>query len=128
MKIIKLIILFVILIILFFLIWFYIEYYLPYKGETESKIIEIEKGIHVKAIAKKLEREKVIKNSSAFLIGYKIFFKNKSLKAGEYLISFPISCHQVLSKLIKGEILLHLITIPEGLTIEEIADIYRKKT
>ena len=126
-KILKLIILFIILIILFFTVWFYIEYYLPYKGETESKVIEIERGVHVKAIAKKLEREKIIKNSTAFLIGYKIFFKNKSLKAGEYLFYFPVSCHQVLSKLIKGEILLHLITIPEGLTIEEIAEIYKEK-
>ncbi len=126
-KILKLVILFIILAILFFILWFYIEYYLPYKGETKSRVIEIERGVHVKAIAEKLEREKIIKNSTAFLIGYKIFFRNKSLKAGEYLFSFPVSCHQVLNKLIKGEILLHLITIPEGLTIEEIAEVYEEK-
>ncbi|MCP2604621.1 endolytic transglycosylase MltG [Candidatus Aminicenantes bacterium AH-873-B07] len=127
MKIFKLIILFAILLILFFIIWFYLGYYFPYKGENKSKIIEIKKGLHVKAIAEELRKEKIIRNSRAFLIGYKIFFKNKSLKAGEYLFSFPISSHQVLDKLIKGEILLHLITIPEGLIIEEIAAIYEKK-
>jgi UPF0755 protein len=127
MKIFKWILTAVIIVVLIFIAWFYYGYYYPFSGNKKSKIIEIEKGLDVKSISLQLKKERIIRDRIIFLIGYNIFHKNQSLKAGEYSFSFPISCREVLNKLTRGEILLHLITIPEGLTIEEIANIFEQK-
>ncbi|MFQ6083583.1 MAG: endolytic transglycosylase MltG [Candidatus Aminicenantia bacterium] len=127
MKILKLVIIVFILLILAFLIWIYIGFYLPYQGVKESEIINIEKGQDASSIASLLKEKKIIRNRTAFLVGYRILFSNQTLKAGEYSFSFPISGREALTKIIRGEIVLHLVTIPEGLMVGEIAQIFEQE-
>ncbi len=44
------------------------------------------------------------------------------LKAGEYRFDEPLSTVGVLDKLIRGDVVLHQVTVVEGLTLEETAD------
>ena len=46
-----------------------------------------------------------------------------SVKAGEYALSATMSPIQIMAKLVKGEVELYKLTIPEGLNIYQIADL-----
>ncbi len=95
-----------------------------YKGYPESlKYVKIEEGMSVKQVAKLLEREGVIRDSLTFELLYRIFYRGQTIKAGTYSFSSPLRLSQVLEKLIKGEIALKRISVPEGLTIEETAQV-----
>lgn len=99
----------------------------PYGEKGKFAIVEIKSGMGVKNSASLLYRMGVIKKRILFLAGHALFFKGKTIKAGEYKFDFPISAYEVLKKIIDGEIFLHSVTIPEGSTIEEIAEILEKE-
>jgi UPF0755 protein len=109
--------------LLLFLSWFSLEYYRPEHTAPKRIIFEVEKGQTVKDIAENLKQNGIIRKTWPLLLGYKMFYSPQSLKAGEYAISLPVSAKDVLGILTDGSVLLHAVTIPEGLIIEEIADI-----
>lgn len=98
----------------------------PYGEEGKFSIVEIKSGMGLKDSASLLYRKGVIKKRILFLAGHALFFKGKTIKAGEYKFDFPISTYEVLQKIIDGKIFLHSVTIPEGSSIEEIAQILEK--
>ncbi len=121
---------FVILIIfLFFSLYFFGKKYIenqvsrPYGEKGKIVFVEIKQGMGLKDTAYLLKEKEVIKKRIFFLLGHRIFFKGKTVKAGEYKFEFPISLYEVLRKITSGEIYLHKITIPEGSTIDDIAKI-----
>lgn len=83
---------------------------------------EISEGTTATQIAQALSEAGIISKPWPFLVGYKLFVAPKSLKAGEYVFEIPISAKEVLRILTEGKIILHAITIPEGLTRLEMAD------
>ena len=92
------------------------------KSPTGKIKFEVLSGQSVTSIAKELKDKKLIKRTWPFLVGYKLFFSPAGLKAGEYSFLLPLSTKGVLSLLIEGNIILHSITIPEGLTRSETAE------
>lgn len=75
-------------------------------------------------IAEDLEKAGVIKSYHAFLLATKIMhFKGKNLIAGEYSFAPGDTAYSVLEKLIKGDRVIHKISIPEGLTVKQIAEL-----
>lgn len=122
-KIVRIFFILAALALFFFVTWFSLEFYRPAKTPPNRTIFEVEKGQSVKDIALSLKNRGMIKKAWPFLLGYKIFYSSQSLKAGEYAIEFPISTKNILQVLTEGSVFLHSITIPEGLIIEEIADL-----
>jgi UPF0755 protein len=122
-KIVRAFFLLAVLALLFFITWFSLEFYKPAEIQANRVIIEVEKGQNVRDIALGLKNKGMIKKAWPFLLGYKIFYSSQSLKAGEYAIELPISAKGLLQVLTSGSVYLHSITIPEGLIIEEIADL-----
>lgn len=112
---------------LFFSSWFLWEYHHPRNIFAPNTVFEIKKGSSASWIAQQLKKENIIKHKWTFLFAYKVFFTNENLIAGEYEFNPPISVKEVLKKIIKGEIKLHPITIPEGLNIWETADLLSQK-
>lgn len=109
------------LIILFFVSWFSFYFNYPNTDSGEEVIFEVKKGDTASGIAQKLKEKGVIRKKAIFILGYKLFFSPQSLKAGEYVIRFPQSTKEILGLLTEGHVMLHPITIPEGLTRQEIA-------
>ena len=103
--------------------WFFLQYQFQDNRQTGEALFEIQPGQSVKSIAEELEKERIIKDSLSFLLGYRFFYSGKSLKAGEYYFQFPLSEQDVLKKIIAGEVRLYSITVPEGLTRRETAHI-----
>ena len=48
---------------------------------------------------------------------------DKRLKAGEYLLSAAMTPRQILAIMVKGEVKLHKLTVPEGYNTYQIAEL-----
>ena len=87
-----------------------------------DKVLYIAPGTEVPDIIAELDREGVI--DSPFMLNVALLLEgNRSkLKAGEYLFKQNASLRDVIDTLISGKQVLHAITIPEGLTSEQIVE------
>ncbi len=85
-----------------------------------DKAIIIPQRSGLSEIAELLEREGVIANPTSFRLAGYISGAWSQLRAGEYLFKANISAREALDVLTSGRPVLHSITIPEGLTSEQI--------
>jgi UPF0755 protein len=87
-----------------------------------NKVLYIEPGTEVPDIIAQLDREGVI--DSPFLLSVTLLLEGNrtKVKAGEYLFKQNVSLREVIDTLISGKQVLHPITIPEGLTSEQIVE------
>ena len=88
-----------------------------------STVVVIPRGEGVSGIAERLEHDEVIADRGMFMssIIYFIYIKGTgSLKAGEYEFRKHASMRQVLDTLVEGRSVDHKITLPEGLTSQQI--------
>jgi UPF0755 protein len=120
-RILKYVLLSAVLAILFLAGWFTFEFNALTAPRETLHRLQVEEGRSVTGIAQILAEQKLIRRRWPFVWGYRLFYSGQSLKAGEYLLESPLSPKQILQTLIKGQILLYPITIPEGLTRREIA-------
>ncbi len=116
LRIVKAVFIFCVVVLLVFSTWLAFEIYIPPKSEPREIFFEVEKGKGAEFIARALKEKGVIAKVWPFLLGYKLFYSPQSLKAGEYSFSLPLSIKEVLKMLTEGQIHLHPLTIPEGLT------------
>ncbi len=89
----------------------------------EKHIVLLPPGENVRAIGELLRAEGVIGNALIFELGARLTKKSRLLKAGEYEISPHVSMKQVVDILVEGKVVIHRLTIAEGLVIREIIDI-----
>ncbi len=85
-----------------------------------TTVFVIPKGEGVNAIAERLEREGIISDRRIFVASVIYFKVQERLKAGEYEIRKRSSMRFVLDKLVEGRAVLYKVSIPEGLTSEQI--------
>src|SRR5471032_198318 len=87
--------------------------------ERERTIV-FQRGQGIREIAETLKREGVIDQVFPFVAGAVAFRVTDEMKAGEYLIEPHASMRDVLSAIVDGRSIQHQVTIPEGLTSEQI--------
>jgi UPF0755 protein len=87
----------------------------------EEKIVNIPPRAGMTDIAEILQREGVIDNNRWAFIGSVFALKARSgLKPGEYQFQKNASLHEVIGTMVDGKVVQHAVTIPEGLTSEQI--------
>ncbi len=95
----------------------------PYQGYpgTETTVL-ITPGSGVHHILAQLEAAGVLRDArfARLLLDYRM--GRPTLRAGEYRFQGKLTPSAVLARLVKGDVVLHSATIPEGLDVEEIAD------
>ncbi|MGD2116353.1 MAG: endolytic transglycosylase MltG [Acidobacteriota bacterium] len=91
---------------------------LPHDGVS----IEIAQGTSAGAILRDLERHGLVADALLARLYLVHILGDPSLKAGEYRFDEPASSVRVLDKLIRGEVVLHQVTVIEGLTLPETAE------
>jgi len=96
---------------------------IPAQEHPPSKVVVIPDGSTFQFVALLLERERLIKSRSAFVLLGKSQSADRKVHAGEYELNPGMTPAEILSKLLNGQVLLHPLTIPEGLTIAQIADL-----
>ncbi len=94
----------------------------PLQAETH---LVVERGESVSQIAAKLADHGIIRNADVFRIGVRVLDGGRDLKAGEFAFAPGWSMREVMDHLRSGETVLHRLTIPEGLTSQDVVDILR---
>jgi len=88
---------------------------------TEERIVLIPMKSGSAAIAHQLETARVVRNALIFRYYTILSGQARKLKAGEYAFSPGATLQQVVEKLVSGEVISHVVTIPEGCTASQIA-------
>lgn len=83
-----------------------------------DKVVIISRGSGIDEIADQLRREGIISQPSVFIAA--IYLQQAKIQAGEYQFRANTSMKAVIDTLVEGKAILHAITIPEGLTSEQI--------
>lgn len=91
-----------------------------------DKIVYLPPRSDVPEMLSQLEREGVIDSPSLANFALLIEGARSKLKPGEYLFKKSASLREVIDELVAGKQLMHSLTIPEGLTSEQIAQRLRE--
>jgi UPF0755 protein len=98
-------------------------------GGEEPVTIVVEKGDTLSSVADKLEEAGVIRSSTLFKIESRIEGGDTEIKAGEYQFTPVEGRDEILKTLSSGDSISALtITIPEGLTLEQTAQVVEKQS
>lgn len=93
----------------------------------EPVLFTVKPGTPTKVIADELEKKDLIKNAFVFRVAAKLQGVENSLQAGEYAISPVMPVHQMLDMMSQGHTAYQQITIPEGYTVDQIAELLAEK-
>ena len=85
-----------------------------------QKFVLLRPGYSTRRIATELKSAGVIHSASAFALWHYLHHKG-SLKAGEYLFDKRVNALEVHDRLVRGDIYVHPVVIPEGYTMFDIA-------
>jgi UPF0755 protein len=99
----------------------------PWRAEDESLHVTIEQGDSMTRIIRRLDEAKVIEDGTGLLILAKLSGKDREIQAGRYSFEEGITLYSIFSKLIRGDVTLREVTVPEGLTIRQIAGILNRQ-
>lgn len=94
----------------------------PVPERNSTVLVDIHRGDRFLEIVDTLERKGVIRNKVYFYLLAMFRGAAHHIKAGEYEFPPEIPPYAILEKLIKGDIKRYRVTIPEDLTVQEIAD------
>ncbi len=87
---------------------------------TEDKIVNIPRGLSIRDIADVLQREGVIDQPWVFIARVLVLKARGELKSGEYQFTKGANLADVVATIIENKVVQHSLTIPEGLTSEQI--------
>ncbi|MCY3774740.1 MAG: endolytic transglycosylase MltG [Candidatus Aminicenantes bacterium] len=94
----------------------------PHLGSTtDGRLLTVPFGASVRGIGRMLQEADVIRSGLVFA-AYVRWSGSDPLQAGEYLFENPASLTQVVQVLREGRVHQYRITVPEGMTLDEIID------
>jgi UPF0755 protein len=85
-----------------------------------DRVVNIPRGSGMRDIADILSREGVIDQPWLFIGGVLVLKAREDLKAGEYEFKARSSMRDVVATIVEGKVVAHQVSIPEGLTSEQI--------
>ncbi len=92
-------------------------------GNLDSaRSFTVSRGSGVNAIAEQLVKDGIINTKWLFVFGVWLNHQTADLKAGEYLIPAHASMRDIMDTMVSGKGILYAVTIPEGLTSQQIVD------
>jgi UPF0755 protein len=91
------------------------------------RIVTIPEGATLKHVASLLEREGLIPSRWGFLLLGKVKSADRRLLAGEYAFHPGMRPTDMLADIRSGRVVLHSVTVPEGYTVAQIADLLQQK-
>jgi UPF0755 protein len=108
-----------------FYLWLY--YHTPAAREGETQIVTIPSGMSLTAIATTLEQAQVIRQRWMFVLYVSLLQRGSYLQAGAYALRATMSPAQIGHILRSGKVVHHTLTVPEGLTIRDMASLVAAK-
>ena len=105
----------------------YAYYNLPYDDRMRPVHLVVPEGATLDRTAESLAEQGVIRFPLLFAGMARVMGKDRSIRAGEYTLHTSMSPREVLQRLCKGEVVLHKVTVPEGYTVAQIADLLEQR-
>ncbi len=102
------------------------EFRSPYRGYIQAQVVVIAPGTRTLEVARMLVGRGVLADRWPFLLRYWVGRPGHLLKAGEYLFDRPLTPLEVYRKLVRGEVYLHAVTVPEGSDRFEMARLFEQ--
>lgn len=103
--------------------WFALYVTTPVSGTAQVRVL-IPRGAGVRRITKILGEKGIITDDVRFLVLVRLLDKVNKLRAGEFIIARGLTPLQVLQFLETAKPVSHLVTIPEGFTMEQVAQVF----
>lgn len=95
----------------------------PAEEGGENQLVIVREGLSLKEVAGELERKKVITSKTLFEFWAQLLGYSRKIKAGEYELGSHMPPKRILEKLAKGEVITYPVTVPEGFTAKQIAEL-----
>lgn len=109
-------------------VWFgYTSLSTPGPPLSHPITIFVQKGSSLQMIAHNLHAEGLLANTRLFTLWAWLSGRDRGMKTGEYLFTSPLSPLALLDRLEQGRIFRRAVTIPEGLTLAQIAVLLEKE-
>jgi UPF0755 protein len=89
-----------------------------------SKVVTIPDRSSFQQVAALLEREELIKSRLAFVWLARYQSADRKIHAGEFELNPSMTPADILARLSVGQVVLHPVLVPEGLTMVQVADIF----
>ncbi len=107
----------------------YFGYFLisPAGIDKKETIFIVKRGSGLREVAIELRRKRLIKSKDLFILCAILKGGTKDIKAGEYSLNQSMSPVRIFNILSTGAIKTYTLTIPEGLTAKQIANLLAKK-
>ncbi|MGH7815953.1 MAG: endolytic transglycosylase MltG [Candidatus Binatia bacterium] len=102
------------------LFFYNIHYSVPAIGPEPAEV-RVEQGDSLAAVTRKLREQKIISNGWFFSLWARFSGAEKRLHQGLYRFESGVAPREVLDRLVTGKGIFQTVTIPEGLTVKEIA-------
>ena len=96
----------------------------PPAGEV---VVYIPPGTSTSAIFRRLDEAGVVEDGRLAEVYYRLHRRKTPLQAGEYRFRRPMPVDEVINQMGRGEVVRHVIVVPEGLTVEETFELFWKQ-
>lgn len=100
----------------------------PAGEPAQHQVIEILPGASFQKVARLLQKENLITHDWFFTSLARLTGQDKKIIPGEYEFHAGMRPTEILSRMVDGRVYYHSVTIPEGYTIAQIADLLDTKT
>jgi len=101
-------------------------YYAAPRTNPATVEVRVEQGDSLATVVGKLREQQVIMNERLFLLWARLRGVEKKIHRGLYRFEAQLAPHEILERLVMGKGVFHIATVPEGLTVKEIADLLDK--
>jgi UPF0755 protein len=98
------------------------SFFEPPSNSTQVVRVEVPRNATVRTIAERLEQKGLIRHRYAFLLMARLLGESSNMKAGEYELQPSMSLFEIIDKLGRGDATAVWFTVPEGLTVSQVAD------
>ncbi len=107
--------------------WMAYALFTPGMEQGKDQFFIVKEGQTLAEVAAGLERSGILTASFPLILWGKAQGFDKRIKAGEYNLNARMNAVEILERLTKGTVLTYSVTIPEGFTVRQIADLLHEK-
>ena len=107
------------------ILYYYVFYWTPANGSYPVEV-RVEQGDSLATVVRKLRDQRLIANGFLFSLWARLNGLEKKIHQGLYRFETRVPPREILDRLVTGRGIFQTVTIPEGLTIKEIAELLDK--
>ena len=99
----------------------------PVGNSSRVVLVDIAEGASLSEVAEQLHRQNLIKSDWAFVWMGRLSGSDRNIIPGEYEFHGGMDPSNILEKIVKGEVIQYTVTIPEGFSVSQIADLLHEQ-